>query len=116
MNFDTWRGLICVGMRSLWLGCCLLGYCLLFGAGMSFSVALGPQAWGQETAVLEDPSKTKTENSSTSVEAEVNSDARDASAAQAPDFVRAFKPGCVPRGLQTAVATNRKPAKAERVE
>ncbi|MEZ6149176.1 MAG: hypothetical protein R3C09_03570 [Pirellulaceae bacterium] len=121
MNFDTSRGLISVGMRSLWLGCCslgccLLGYCLLLGAGMSFSVALGPQAWGQDTAVLEDPSKTETENSSTAVEAEGNSDASDASAAQAPDFVRVFKPGGVPKALQTAVATYRKPGEADGVE
>lgn len=116
MNFDTSRGLVSVAMRSLWLGCCLLGYCLLLGAGMSLSGAFGPQAWGQETAVLEAPPKTEAQDSSTAVETEANSDAGDASAAQTPDFVRIFKPGGVPKALQTAVATYRKPGEEDGVE
>lgn len=116
MYFDSSRGVRFVYLRSLPLGCCWLGCYLLLGGGLSLSGPLVTQAWGQEAAALEAPPKTATRTTSTAGETEKGSNTGDASTAGGPEFVRIFKLGGVPKALQTAVVTYRKPSEADGVE
>lgn len=116
MNFDTSRGQCSVQLRALWLGCWLLSSYLLVGGSVLLSDSFGTQAWGQDTATLEAPPRTDTPATPTAVETEKSSEANDASHEAAPEFVRIFKLGGVPKALQTAVATYRKPGEVGGVE
>ncbi len=111
MNFYMSRGYRCVCLRSLWLGCWLL-----VGGNLLCCDSFTAQARGQEAATLEARPKTKTPAARPAAETEESSDTSDASTEAIPEFVRIFKPGGVPKALQTAVATYRKPGEAGGVD